>query len=107
MKAPASSIERSTWLSAAKLRTAVGPVLGEDAAHVGAVGDVPLDEGQAGVVEHVGQVLQAAGVGELVEDDDAGAGLGEGEPHEVAADEAGAAGDEQGFHAGRKYSPCI
>ncbi len=100
MKALASSIERSTWLSAAKLTTAVGLVLGEDPAHLVAVGDVALDEGQARVVEDVGEVLQAAGVGELVEDDDPGLGLGEGEPDEVAADESGAAGDEEGFHGG-------
>ncbi len=98
MKALASSIERSTWLSAAKLTTAVGPRLGEQPAHRAAVGDVPLDEFQAGVAEHAVQALQAARVGELVEHHDAGAGLGEDEPHEVAADETGAAGDEDLVH---------
>ena len=52
----------------------------------------------ARVGQHVGQALEAAGIGELVEHDDAGAGLGEGEAHEVAADETGSAGDEDRFH---------
>src|SRR3954453_13626340 len=129
MKALASSIERSAWLSAAKLTTAVGrfsanrrrtarrsamspptksrgggaparpgPLPGEQPGLRAAVGDVPLDEIEAGVVQHVRQARQAAGVGELVEHHDAGVRLGEEEPHEVAADEAGAAGDEDGFH---------
>ena len=75
-----------------------GPVLQEDALDGGAVRDVALHEAQAGVAHHVRQVLEAPGVGELVEHHEAGLGLGEGEPHEVAADEAGAAGDEEGIH---------
>ena len=68
MKALASSIERSTWLSAAKLTTAVGPLLGEQPAHRAAVGDVALDEGAgADRRSDVREALEAAGVGQLVE----------------------------------------
>ena len=76
-------------------------MLGEDPAHRLPVGDVPLHEDQAGVGEEVGEALQAPRVGQLVEDDGAGVGLGrlrKDEAHEVAADEPGAAGDQEGFH---------
>src|SRR6185312_4551556 len=56
------------------------------------------EEPQAWIAQHVRQALQAACVGQLVEDEDARLGLGESEPHEVAADEPGAAGDEDGIH---------
>ena len=48
-----------------------------------------------GAVLDVGEVLLAAGVGELVEDDDLVAVLGDALADEVRADEAGSAADEQ------------
>src|SRR5215218_1441281 len=75
-----------------------GTMLGEDAPHLPAVRDVAVEEREARIVQHAGEVLEAAGIGELVEHEDAGRRLGEDEPHEVAADETGAAGDEDGFH---------
>ena len=71
-----------------------GPLLGEDPGRP-AVRDVAEHEGEAGVVEDVRQVLQATGIGELVEHDDPGRGLRESEPDEVATDESGTAGDER------------
>ena len=61
------------------------------------VADVAVHEAIAGVVLDVAEVVGIAGVGELVEVDDAGVGvLAEEAEDEVAADEAAAAGDEVG-----------
>src|SRR6202023_2892042 len=77
-------------------------LLGEEAAHLGTVGDVAGGEPEARLSPDVGQVLETAGVGELVEHDHPGVGLGKGQPHEVAADEPGAAGDEECLHGWSK-----
>jgi hypothetical protein len=70
MKAAGPSMERSTWVSAAKLR-----VIGE-----------------------VGEAQETAGVGQLVEDHDAGVAPGQRQSHEIRADEARAAGDDPAIH---------
>ena len=70
------------------------PVLGEQAADEFKIADVTLDEDVARITVQAGEVLAVAGVGELVEGDDRFVGLGQPVQHEVAADEAGAAGDE-------------
>ncbi len=64
----------------------------------GGVADVAVDEGVGGIAGERGEVGGVAGVGELVEiDDGRGAWLGfEPVEDEVGADEAGAAGDEDG-----------
>ena len=98
-KARGPSIERSTWVSAAKFTMAVGRCARERRGDGGAVGDVGLDEREARVAGHVAQALEAARVGQLVEDDDARRGARQGEPDEVRPDEAGPAGDEQRSHA--------
>ena len=56
-----------------------------------------------GVVGHVGEALEIARVGELVEYDDTRLRGLQDEPYEVGSDEAGAAGD-QGVSASRCFS---
>ena len=86
-------IERSTWVSAAKLTTASQPARGPgDGVRVGDVAD---DELGARALE-IGGV---AGVRQLVEDDDVVAACDE-PPHEMRADEAGAAGHEDAHPQG-------
>ena len=72
------------------------------------VGDERLDHGRVGDVAHHqahpvgGELLErrrAGGVGHLVEHRDAGVGVRDEVVHEVRADEAGAAGDENPIHA--------
>ena len=89
------SIERSTWDSAAKFSTAAGRCSANTPRHRRGVADVALHEHDARIVERAVQVQQVAGVGQLVEDDEAIGGVRERVVHEIGADEAGAAGDEQ------------
>jgi hypothetical protein len=67
MKSSGPWMERSTWLSAAKLTMARG---GGASSADQRVADVALDEVVALVPSQAGEVLQVAGVGELVEVDD-------------------------------------
>ena len=79
-----------------KVQTSARAVLGEQAVDQRAVTDVALDEVVARIALQAGQVRQVAGIGHRIEvDDGLVAGL---EPveHEVAADEAGTTGDENG-----------
>ena len=94
MKSCGPLMERSTCVSAAKLTTASAP---RSASPTTAASQMsPVHEGVAGVVLDVAQVLEVAGVGELVEVDDLDVVvLGEHVAHEVGADEAGAAGDHE------------
>ena len=105
--ASGSRIERSTCDSAAKLTTAsVSATSGADDVRVG---DVAADEAEPGGLLRVGpdgrQVGLVAGVGELVEDrDPRPVAPGEHVADEAAADEPGAAGDEEvraGLRPGR------
>jgi hypothetical protein len=57
--------------------------------------DARVHEAVAGAAGDVGEVLLPPGVGELVEDDDLVAVLGDALADEVRADEAGPAADEQ------------
>ena len=75
----------------------VGPVFAKQACEQVAVADVALHEHVVGVVAQRRQRFRVAGVGELVQVDYAQS-VGDSLVHEIAADEAGAAGDEQGFH---------
>ena len=71
----------------------------------GRVGDVAVHEGVARVRRDAVQVLAAARVGELVERRHVPVGVrGERMAHEVAADEAGAAGDEDVGHVRRSQT---
>ncbi len=71
-----------------------GPVLGQQGIDQGAVAQVALHEVVAGIALQAGQVLQVAGVGEFVEVDHGLVTLGQPVEHEVATNEAGAAGDD-------------
>jgi hypothetical protein len=77
------------------------PVLGQQAVEQGAVADVAVHEAVAASPCSAGQVGEVAGVGQRVEVDDRLAGWRQPVEHEVAADEAGAAGDEYGHAAWR------
>jgi hypothetical protein len=79
MNSLAPKMERSTWVSAAKLRIASAP----------RIADVAFDQLDVGPFE----VRRVARVRQLVEHDDVLAGRGE-PPRAVGADEPGAAGDE-------------
>ena len=87
--ASGSSIERSTWDSAAKLTTASQPSI----ALATALGS-SISPSTNRSARRPRQVLAPAGVGELVEHHDLVAGLGA-QAHVGRADEPGAAGDEQ------------
>jgi hypothetical protein len=69
-------------------------VLGQEPLDEAAVGDVAADKGVPWVARQAVEVPDVAGVGELVEVYDTLARGGEPVDHEVGADEAGAAGDE-------------
>ena len=65
--ASGSAIERSTWVSAAKLTIASGAPASIAAATASAILDRAAHEAEAGLVEQVVEVLLTTGVGELVE----------------------------------------
>ena len=68
----------------------------EERRHRRPIGDVALDEGELRMVVDVAQALEAACIGQLVEDDHADVAAGEGVSDEVRTDETGAAGDDPG-----------
>ena len=72
---------------------AVDPILPDDAPHLVEVGDVGAHEGVVGLILHIPEVGEIAGVGQLVEVDDAVFGIFvDEEADHVGADEARAAG---------------
>ena len=74
---------------------AVYPVSSDDLAHHVEVGDVATDERVVRPVLDVPEVGQVTGIRELVEVDDVVVGMAVDEqPHDMAADESGSAGDE-------------
>ena len=77
-----------------KIDDGAGLVLGEQLGDEVEVADVALDEDVARVALERGEVLEVAGVGQRVEVDDGLVGMGQPVEDEIAADEAGAAGDE-------------
>ena len=97
MKSPAAMIDRSTCVSAAKCTTisacsTSGPLTGASAMS-------PWTKVCRGSVHHVVQVLAPPGVGQLVERRDVPVGVRRQRvAHEIAADEPGAAGDEDVHH---------
>ena len=60
------------------------------------ISDVALDENMAWVALQAGQILQVTGIGQLVEIKNRLIALGEPVQHEIAADEPGTAGYENG-----------
>ena len=91
MNASGPWIERSTWVSAAKLTIASQPAAAS--ADRRRILDRAVDEPD--LVDYVVEVLPAPGVGELVEHRDLVAVLAEPHPDERRADESGAAAYEQ------------
>ena len=75
------------------------PVLGQQALHQSAVADAAVHKLVPRIALQAGEVFKVAGVGEQVEVDDRLVALGQPVEHEVAADESGTAGDEDG-HVG-------
>ena len=91
---------------------AVHPVVGDDPQHRLEIADIGLDEEVVGPVLDVPEVREIARVGELVQVDDPVLRVFVHEqPHDVAADETGSAGDEDGsthFHIrGKKDDACL
>jgi len=76
----------------------VGRPFPEHPGHGARVGDVPVHEGQAGVLAQLREALEVPGVGELVEHEDPGLGLGQDPSHQVHPDEPRAAGHDPGLH---------
>ena len=68
--------------------------MAEDAVHRGAVADVGLFEGVKRAVGHAGDVVEAGGIGQLVDIDDAMPAR-HGKPHHRRADEPRAARDQK------------
>ena len=93
-----SSIERSTWVSAAKFTTAAGRCSRKSARTASRSAMSASHEGVARVRRHVGEALEVARVGQLVEHDHAGVGAREGVADEVAPDEPGPAGHDDRLH---------
>jgi hypothetical protein len=71
----------------------------QERAHKRRVADASLHERMARLAGDSGERIEISGIGEGVEIDDGGWLLGDPLPHELAADEAGAAGHEDGLHA--------
>ncbi|MNT40414.1 hypothetical protein D3C72_1767260 [compost metagenome] len=86
----------------------LGAVGGQQRVQRGPVADIGLGEDVAWLSFHGGQAAAVAGVGQLVQIDDAVAVVPP-QPveHEVAADEAGAAGDEKGCHRSLPGAWCL
>ena len=78
------------------------PVFREDPGHRLDVRDVGLHEGDPRTPERRLQIAQAAGVGQLVENDETIGGMVEGVLDKVGADEAGSSGDEKCGHVKKK-----
>jgi hypothetical protein len=68
---------------------------GKHACHPVAIGDIAANERDPRVAQRTLQVEQAAGVGQLVDNDQPIGGVGEGVADEIRADEPRAAGDEK------------
>ncbi len=81
-------------------------MIGEDRAHRRAVADIRLDEDMPAALGNRRKIVEIAGIGELVDGDDALAVGDEGADH-GRADEAGAAGDEDGHERYSKRSGCL
>ena len=97
-KGVASSIERSTWLSAAKWTTASNPSA-RSSIDQPAVGDVAADEPVPRLVLQPFEVVGVAGVGQGVEVRELDVRIHlQLQTDEVRADEATAAGDKDSFH---------
>ena len=103
-KGGGASIERSTWLSAARWYS-VGAVLAEQRRHRGAIADVGANKYVVGFVADRRQIVEISGIGQLVDGDDALA-VGDQRAHQGRADKAGAAGDDHRHALSSTRSGC-
>ena len=94
MNSAGPSIERSTWLSAARFITHVGLILIEQTPHCRAVADIGLLEAIAGVASGLGKGIETSRIGQLVDIHHEGMGIAEQMPDDSRADKAGAASDK-------------
>jgi hypothetical protein len=78
-----------------EIQDGVGAVLGEHARHRLAIGDVAAHEGHPRVLQRRVEVQQAAGVGQLVDDNETIGGVRERVVNEIRADESGSAGNQE------------
>ena len=81
-----------------KIDDGAGLVLGEQFGDEVEIADVALDEDVARIALQSGEVLEVAGVGQRIEVDDRFIRLRQPVEDEIAADEAGAAGDKNLLH---------
>ena len=79
-----------------KVEHGARPVLGQQALHQSAVADAAVHKVVPRIALQAGKVFEVAGVSEQVEVDDRLVALSQPVKHEVAADESGTAGDEDG-----------
>ena len=77
-----------------KIDDGTGLVLRQQAVDQRRVAEISVDKHMPRIAIQRGEVLPVAGIGELVQVDDRLAGAGQPVQHEVAADEAGTAGNE-------------
>ena len=94
MKASGDVMERSTWLSAAKWTMAQGRCFSRSALDELGVADVAMDKLVSRIRLEGRQVGEVAGIGEQVEIDHGRSGGLEPAQHEIRADKAGSAGDD-------------
>ena len=85
-----------------QIQHSVGAGLFEDARHRRAIGDVAADERDARVLQRAFKIEQAAGIGQLVDDDEAISGVRERVVNEVGADKTSATGDKKSGHVKAK-----
>lgn len=82
-----------------QMDNSVDGMLPHDRFHLFAVADVTLHETVIGALLDIAQILEVAGVGQLVEIDNPVIGIFPDEqPHHMAADESGSAGNQNMFH---------
>ena len=84
----------------------VGLGLRKQVAHGARVTDIALLELIAGIVRHGLQRIEVAGVGQFIEHDHTGVGLGDQLAHQRRADEPGAAGHHVGAGQWRRHDAC-
>ncbi len=81
-------------------------VLGEDRAHPGRVADIGLDKAMLGAVPHRCKIFKAAGIGQLVDGDDALSVLHQG-AHQRRSDEARPACDDDRHDPLMPWGSCV
>ena len=100
MKVPGPSIERSTWLSAAKMHHDIGSELAEDGGDRRRVAYIAFDELEARVIGDRIERGQIARISQLVVDAHAMRGFADDAANDRGADKASAARDQNSLRLG-------